>query len=994
MSEVSNMYFRDELAEFVYIRTYARHDEELGRRETWPETVERLVNYYKEVAGDALTSEEYQEIKEAVLNHKVYPSMRLLWSAGKSARRNSTAIYNCAYTTISNIDSFATILFVLLHGTGIGYSCEKRYTDKLPVIEKKKKNAGVINVVFEDSKSGWAFGFLEVIQKLWEGYEVTWDLSKIRPKGAILKTTGGRASGPDPLNNLLKFVRNIIESHRDRKLSPINCNDIACRVAESVVVGGSRRSAMISLSDLEDQKMARCKMGAFWEDPNTIMRSMANNSAVYEEKPSSVDFMREWLTLAESGTGERGIFSRIGAVNSMPSRRNKNYEFGTNPCVTGDTFLLTKSGQVPIGSLLSQPVEIWNGEQWSEVTPFSTGINPIWEVELSNGVTLRTTPYHKFIIHDGYSNPRDKTDPNKRLEIAKHKKIETKDLKVGDRLGKFSMPVVNPTDQDRMDQETFSSRYHLTDAYSQGFYSGDGIKCQEQSYLYSPKYVCADRLCGEVKIDGDDSRDRKRWIHGSMLPKDFVPMNESLGYRLNWFAGLLDSDGCVTRDKNGNGLQIVSVDLEFLRDVQQMLVGMGVQAKVVRASEEGIRIMPNGRGGMAEYECQKTERLLVGNQDTASLMALGLNCSRLDISPNYPQRDARRFITVTSVKSLNFDQETFCVTEPIANRMTVNGIVTSQCAEIILRGPSKIEPNDTGGQFCNLTTTIVRSNDTLDSLKEKMRISAIMGTIQACMINFGDLNKFSGSWQKNTEEERLLGCSLTGQQDAPHLMTAENFRELRKVAVETNEEFASRLGIPKSAAVSTTKPEGTASILSSSSSGVHARFAPYYIRRVRISGTDPLFHMMKDQGVKFYPEVGMTEANATIWVCEFPVKSPEGSVYAKDLTAIQQLQYWLRVKKNYAEHSVSATIYVKPDEWLTTGNWVYEHFDQITGVSFLPLSEHSYQLAPLEECSEIEYHRMLNDMPKINYSKLIKYENEDMTTGAQTLACVGGQCEL
>jgi len=643
-------YFNDDLANLVYHRTYSRWNEAEQRRETWPETVDRLVDFYGKVAKGALELSEYKMIREAILNHKAYPSMRLLWSAGESVEKNNVAAYNCAYHPICRIDSFATTLMILLGGTGVGYSVEHKYIDELPVIQPRKKDSGVITVIFEDSKKGWAFGFNEVLQRMWEGYDVNWDLSKIRPRGAVLKTSGGRASGPEPLNDLLKFAKRLIESHRGRKLSPLNAHDLMCQIATSVVVGGSRRSAMISLSDLEDQKMARCKSGAFWESPDTIARGMANNSAVYTEKPTSLEFLREWTTLAESGTGERGIYSRIGALNTLPARRKKNYEWGTNPC-----------------------------------------------------------------------------------------------------------------------------------------------------------------------------------------------------------------------------------------------------------------------------------------------------------------------------------------------------------AEITLRGRNLDDPTgeDIGGQFCNLTTVIVRSDDTLDSLKEKVRIATIMGTIQSCLTHFPELDELSsGSWTKNTEEERLLGVSITGQQDAPHLMTAENLKELRKVAVATNEEYASRLRIPKSASVTTTKPEGTASIISSSASGQHCRFAPFYIRRVRISGTDPLYKMMRDQGVKFYPEVGMTEQDATIWVCEFPVKSPDGAVCADQMTAIQQLQYWLRVKKNYAEHSVSATIYVKEDEWMTVGNWVYEHFDQITGLSFLPYSDHIFQLAPMEEITESKYYEMLDQVVEIDYSKLAEYEREDMTTGAQQLACVAGQCEI
>jgi len=637
--------FRDSLSEFVYTRTYSRWNEDQQRRETWEETVDRLIDFYGETAKGCLELKEYKELKQAILNHEVYPSMRLLWAAGDSARRNNIAVYNCAYHPCISIDSFATTMYLLLHGTGVGFSVEKQYVDKLPVIASKS-DSGKVTVLFQDSKEGWAFGLDEVIQRLWEGYEVEWDLSKIRPKGAVLKVSGGRASGPEPLENTLKFVKSMIEGHRGRKLSPLNCHDLMCKIAESVVVGGSRRSAMISLSDLDDQKMAHAKDGAFWT--NHIERAMSNNSAVYEGKPTSVEFMREWLILAESGSGERGIFNREGAVTSLPTRRKKHYDWGCNPC-----------------------------------------------------------------------------------------------------------------------------------------------------------------------------------------------------------------------------------------------------------------------------------------------------------------------------------------------------------AEILLRGLNQQDENDHGGQFCNLTTVIIRSDDTLDSLKRKVRFATMMGTIQAAMTDFGKLEELSsGSWTKNTKEEALLGVSLNGQMDAPHLMTAENLKALRKVSRETNEEYASRLGIKKSAAISCVKPEGTSSIVASCASGIHPRFSPFYVRRVRISGTDPLYKMMKDQGVKFYPEVGQNSENATIWVCEFPVKSPEDAVCASDMSAIQQLENWLKLKKNWAEHTVSCTVYVKEDEWMQVGNWVYDHWEHVTGISFLPYSDHVYELAPMEAISESRYYEMLNEQVEIDYSKLAEYEVADMTTGAQQLACTAGNCEI
>jgi len=309
------------------------------------------------------------------------------------------------------------------------------------------------------------------------------------------------------------------------------------------------------------------------------------------------------------------------------------------------------------------------------------------------------------------------------------------------------------------------------------------------------------------------------------------------------------------------------------------------------------------------------------------------------------------------------------------------------CLEILLKNKS----------FCNLTSVVVRSDDTLDSLKQKVRYAAIFGTIQSAMTDFGKLLlSYSEDWKKNTEEEALLGVSLCGIMDAPHLFTPENMQELKRVAVHTNEEYASRLGINKSMAVTAIKPEGTLSLVAGPvASGFHARYAPYYIRRVRFNGDDPLYKLMKDQGVQFKPEVGSTIENAHSWVAEFPVKSPEGAICASELSALDQLEWWKKVKINWAEHTVSATVTVADDEWMAVGNWMLENWEYVTGISFLNKSTHAYELAPLEEITKEQYEAMLEEVVEVDYSRLGEYEEEDHTQGAhQNIACVGGQCEI
>lgn len=629
--------FPNALSEFVYTRTYSRWLEEQGRRENWEETVTRLVNFYKEITSNKLTQKNYEDIHDFVINFKSMPSMRLLWTAGEAVKRSGVAAFNCSYLTMDKISSFSEMFYILLVGCGVGYSVESKFVEKLPEI--KHANNQSKNIVFEDSKEGWAKGLLECCEAWWDGFDVTWDLSGIRKRGSKLKTFGGRASGPEPLNSCLLYFKNMLVRHRGRKLSSLNVSDLSNMIAQSVVVGGVRRSSQISLSDLYDQGMRNAKQGQFWI--NEPQRSMSNNSAVYDHKPSSVEFMKEWISLAESGTGERGIFNRSNLKELLPKRRSKT---------------------------------------------------------------------------------------------------------------------------------------------------------------------------------------------------------------------------------------------------KKILESMGV----------------------------------------------------------------------------------------------------NPCSEIILR--------DRG--LCNLTEVVVRAEDDINTVMEKIKIATIMGTIQSMITNYGYLHELNPDWKKNAEEERLLGVSLTGQMDNPKLLTPENLQMFRDYAIGINAEYSQKLGINRSAAVTAVKPSGTVSQLVDSASGFHPRFSKYYIRRVRISSSDPLFKMMRDQGVKFNPEVGQSEYDANTWVCSFPIKAPENAITVDDVTAIEQLDQWLKLKQNFTEHTVSATIYVADDEWLKVGSWVYEHFDDVTGLSFLPKTNHIYELAPYEKIDEKTYNKLKQEEVIIDYSKLSNYEKDDEGEGAFAKSCEGDKCEI
>ena len=629
-----NTYFPTDYQAFIHTSRYAKWLNTENRRENWGETVDRYVTnlVFPKIKDD----ETVMAIREAITNLDVMPSMRAMMSSGEAFDRDNVAGYNCSYLPVDDVRSFDEAMFILLCGTGVGFSVERQYVNELPIVPMNLINLDE-TIIVADSKEGWAYSLRTLITSLYSGVIPLWDVSLVRPAGAKLKTFGGRASGPAPLVDLFNFVVAKFKEAQGEKLTSLQCHDIMCKIGEVVVVGGVRRSAMISLSNLSDDRMRHAKSGAYWEANG--QRNLANNSVAYTDKPDSTSFMREWLSLVESGTGERGIFNRQAAQNQAAKngRRDATYEFGTNPC-----------------------------------------------------------------------------------------------------------------------------------------------------------------------------------------------------------------------------------------------------------------------------------------------------------------------------------------------------------SEIILRPY----------QFCNLTEVVIRSTDTEQDLERKIAIATILGTLQATYTKFPYLRKV---WQDNTDEERLLGVSLTGIMDNPLTTTANPdlqglLERLRAVSVEVNKEWSAKLGIAVSTAITAVKPSGTVSQLVNSASGIHARHSEYYIRTVRGAFNDPLTQFMKDQGIPWEPCAHQPD---TTVVFSFPQKSPEQAVLTENTTAIQQLDTWLAYQRHYCEHKPSVTINVLADEWLEVGAYVYKNFDEMSGVSFLPYSEHIYQQAPYQQCDKERYEAFLKLMPKaIDWSKLSDYEIEDTTIGSQTLACSGDSCEI
>ena len=647
LSEESKSYFRNPLGEFVFYRSYSRWMETEGRRETWIETVDRYMTFMKENLGNKLTEKEYKEVRGGILRQEAMPSMRLLQFAGNAARKTNVCAYNCAYIAPENFQDLAEIMYVSMCGTGAGWSAESQNVQKFPQIMMQTGEKLPTHVV-DDSKEGWADA-LALGMKTWaSGKDMEFDFSQLRPAGARLKVMGGKASGPDPLRRLLSFTRETMIARQGKRLRNIDVHDIICMIGDCVVSGGVRRSAMISLSDLDDQEVRDAKKGAFYNThPH---RMLANDSAVYISKPTNEEFLKEWMALIESHAGERGIFNRGSLASTLPKRR---------------------------------------------------------------------------------------------IDVLK-------------------------------------------------------------------------------------------------------------GYK-----GYFDATG----------------------------------------------------------------------------------------------------------------------------KHIIGSIGTNPCGEIILQSK----------QFCNLSEVVARHEDDEKSLMRKIRLATILGTYQSSLSYFPYLSK---EWKEHCDKERLLGVSITGQWDCPAIRDTKLLEKLKKESIRINQIYAKKFGVNSSTAITCVKPSGTLSQMVDCSSGMHPRHSEFYIRRIRISATDSLFKMLKDQGVPYFPEVGQTTENATTFVLEFPMRAPKGSIYKDDLTAIQQLEHWKQVKVAYTEHNPSVTVSVGDNEWIEVANWVYSNWDIVGGLSFLPRDNHVYQLAPYETIDEKKYHELAKRLEHIDFSKIITYEKVDETEVKKELACAAGVCEI
>lgn len=920
-------------AQAIVRRTYSRPLPG-GGFESWEQIVDRVIGHqrwlWQRAIGDKpLNSKqelELDDLRGVLLRREGSVSGRTLWLGGTSvSKRREASMFNCAFTKIETVHDVVDAFWLLLQGCGVGFEpvvgTLNGFTKELEVevvksqrhlLEQKKGHEQNSETFYErDGKKVWhltcgdsAESWAKFVGKLCAGKRavdvLVLDFTQIRPAGERLAGYGWISSGDETFAPAMQRVAAIFNRKAGQLLSRIDILDLLNHLGTTL---SSRRSAEIALvpwGDVEAPAFAVAKKD-FWTTGND-QRAQSNNSLLFKAAPTRDELNEIFRLMVEAGGSEPGFINGVSAKGRAP------WFSGVNPCVPGDTKILTDRGYVTIESAVGRSVNVWNGKVFSEVTPFSTGMNPLVRVDFSDGTHLDCTPYHKFVL-------------------AGDVRVMAEELVAGDRLEKFAMPFV----EEGMD--------FVVDAYSQGFYSGGGNADYDWSWVYEPKEAVKSRLVGtftdELKYG------RWKWQHGPMFSKAFVPVSGSSKYCLNWLAGLLDSDGTVTRDTNGNGLQITSTNKEFLLNVRLMLTRLGVRAKVVAGNESGMRLMPDGKGGVRYYECQATHRLLIGNMDTYDLVSKGLVCERLQLHNQPPQRDARRFVTVVGVTPFEGKRETFCFTEPLNNTGTFNGIVTGQCAEILL--PNK--------GFCNLVELNLSAfnGERAPNLWGAAWLLARANYRQTC-VNLRD-GVLQSAWHENNEFLRLCGVGVTGVVRWDRANDVIVWKELRRHVTKAANFMADELGLPRPKAVTTVKPSGTLSKVMDTTEGVHKPLGRYVLNNVRFSKHDPLVDELSEMGFVIRDDPTSIDAK----LVTFPIDN-SGVVFnvvdgveVNLESAIEQLNRYKMMMENYVDHNCSVTISYSLDEVPAIIEWLSENWNLYVGVSFI------YRNDPTKTAKDLGY---------------------------------------
>jgi len=970
---------------YIHASKYARHRDELGRREVYEETVARVeAMHLGKFPGLEV---EIRRAFDFVRDKRVLPSMRSMQFSGPAILTNHQRMYNCTFGLVDHLNVFGEAMFLLLSGSGVGYSVHLDHTEKMPplgFIDARRIRHHVVG----DSIEGWADTLKALVQSYTTGEYLEVSYHLVRPAGTPLKTSGGVAPGHVPLKTALERVRRVLDAAQGRRLRPIESHRIMCHAADAVLSGGVRRSAMIALFSLEDSEMMNCKTGNWFAEEPWLAN--ANNSvALMRGEAKKKQFTRIFEMTKQ--WGEPGFFFSAGR------------DYGTNPCVPAGTRILTREGYVPIETRVGKPTVVWNGIGWKTVTPSVTGRDqPMVRVHLSDGTSLDCTERHEWCIAMGRWS-RDHIE----------ERVEASDLEEGDVILRYDMPVVE-------------GGADMPHAYTHGFFCADGAEedaGRRVAYLYGAKQTLIPHL-ETVRVGApNEDLDRTRVVFPEIPEKFSVPLDASARSKIEWLAGLFDGDGSIVKNPKSINIQLPSVNLPFLREVRLMLTTLGVQAKIGKAKDEGANLLPDGKGGMAEYPTQELNRLLINATDAHKLVRLGLETHRLDLSGAKlaPQRDARRFVTVLRVEPLPMADTVYCFTEPSNHTGTFEGIVTGQCCEIGLYPRLTVDDSIrrrmaarsihvsigdvlTGWAFCNLCEINAAKFTSRKDFLEAAQAATLIGTLQAAYTDMPYLGWVS---EEIAKRDALLGVGMTGMLDAPQVAcNATIQREVAGKIKEWNAEYAARIGIRPAARTTCVKPSGTTSLeLGCVASGHHPHHARRYIRRVIAVELEPVFQAFREKN----PHMCVRKPDGK-WVIEFPVQAPDGAIVKKDLSAIEFLEMVCSTQENWVaagtasethspklSHNVSNTATVRPHEWEAVAEYLWQNQEHFSGVSLIASSgDKDYAFAPneevLTEADEARWNHLVQHYVPLDYAEL--RETADGTNLTGEAACVGGACAV
>lgn len=932
----------------TFKRTYSRRQDEndpMSLTEEFSQSIDRIIKACDKQLKVGFSKEEEEELRAYLLTLKGSVAGRFLWQLGTKTvnRLGLLSLQNCAFTTIDSPKAFAWAMDALMLGSGVGFNIQREFVYELPKVKKAKitrQETKDADFIVPDSREGWIKLLQEVISAHFEtGKSFTYSTLLVRGKGTLIKGFGGLSSGPEELCTGIAEINRIFNSRAGKKLRPIDCLDIMNVIGSIVVAGNVRRSAEIAIGDADDLQYLSSKRWDLGGIPN--YRSMSNNSVICND----INVLPEQFWQGYEGNGEPFGLINLSLAKSCGRLGETQYpDFdvrGFNPCTSGDTEILTDDGYKRIDSLVDQEVVIWNGYEWSTVTPKVTGKNQeMLQVSFSDGRTLNCTKYHKFHIAEGYT--------------GRFKVVEAKDLEPGMKLVKHKFPVIEHGD-------------NYEHAYSQGFISAEGQDGYDFAWVYDPKVMCMSRLNGKAQKAYKD-RSAFKFDH-KPLPKSFVPFNWNLKSKLDWLAGLFDGDG--TELKEG-GLQLVSVDRKFLSDLQTLLSTLGVQSKITLGNKAGMRSMPDGHGGHKDYMCQDSYRICIGAVQMQDLKKLGLKCERMSFDKT-PQRDTSQFVMVTDVSENGVEETVYCFNEPKNHTGIFNGVLTGQCAE------QSLAPYET----CCLAEIFLPN---ISSKEELLKVAKYLYRI----------NKHSLALPchlKETEEivhkNMRMGIGVTGYLQATEEQRSwlsDTYLELRKF----DKEYSKEKGFNESIKLTTVKPSGTLSLLAGVTPGIHPAYAQYYIRRIRIASNSPLATLCRKHG--YYSEYqknfdGSEDRNTV--VVSFPVQVPEGTKLAKDMTAVDQLEVVKKIQTEWSDNAVSVTVYYRKEELPLIKEWLKQNYNNsVKSVSFLLHNEHGFAQAPYEEITKEQFEE---------YSKLVMpIESGDVGEGdmLDSMECVGGVCPV